>query len=225
MKTSVSIPQLTWYMREGKIIQWYKSVGEEVKKGEIICEIETDESFAELSAPTDGVLSQILVESGNTAAVHIPIAVITRPDVISPTVYSVPRAVTNEALSARGDIPGPKSDNLKNGAPMENQDVTHLIERLELFEERIGVGLEGLFAKWNLSTGAIRVTGEIHAHSGTVIPKDLKIVVSTHDDSGRVIGVNEHYLLKDKFFGLEAFEISVKTSSLLSKIRLYPKVW
>jgi len=103
------------------------------------------------------------------------------------------------------------------------------VERIELFEERLGVSLDGLFVVWDPSSlnpggGFITVTGEVHANSGMTIPQSLRLVVSVHDDSGKVLGMDNHiWLLAEKFFGFEAFQIVVILSDRPSKVRVYPK--
>jgi pyruvate dehydrogenase E2 component (dihydrolipoamide acetyltransferase) len=64
-------------MTEGNIIRWTKKVGEAVKKGEILLEIETDKALVEVEAQHDGVLGKILVPEGsNGVKVESPIALL-----------------------------------------------------------------------------------------------------------------------------------------------------
>ena len=44
---------------EGKIVRWAKAVGDSVKAGELVAEIETDKAVVEIEAPVAGVLAQI----------------------------------------------------------------------------------------------------------------------------------------------------------------------
>ena len=44
---------------EGKIVKWLKSVGDQVKAGELIAEIETDKAVVEIEAPVSGTLGRI----------------------------------------------------------------------------------------------------------------------------------------------------------------------
>src|SRR5215210_9086947 len=83
-------------------------------------------------------------------------------------------------------------------------DVSNLIERVETFEDRLGVRLEGLFAKAD-DDGDIRVFGELHARNAAELDQDVEVVVTVYDSSGRVIGVDETNFYSDSFFGFEAF--------------------
>src|SRR5215813_11206542 len=72
----VLMPQLGETVAEGKISAWYKSVGEPVKPGDNLFEIETDKVSMEVPAITSGVLAEIRVAAGETAPVGAIVAVI-----------------------------------------------------------------------------------------------------------------------------------------------------
>jgi pyruvate dehydrogenase E1 component beta subunit len=75
MATQILMPALSPTMTEGKLSRWLKSVGEEVKAGDVIAEIETDKATMEVEAVDEGVLSAILVPEGTEGvAVNTPIA-------------------------------------------------------------------------------------------------------------------------------------------------------
>lgn len=104
------------------------------------------------------------------------------------------------------------------------KDITNIVERFEAFEERLGITLEGVFAKIN-DDGELTVCGEVYAVDGTKINEDIDLIVSLHDASGRVIYRDHHYILASKFYGFESFKIIFYDTSLpVSKVRLYPKV-
>src|SRR6266702_3103226 len=58
----VSMPRLSDTMQEGTIAQWLKQPGDEIKKGDILAEIETDKATMDLEAYEEGTLQQILVQ-------------------------------------------------------------------------------------------------------------------------------------------------------------------
>jgi len=80
MVTYVKMPKRTLTMEEGIVGKWYKKAGDEVKKGEPICEIETEKSVDELEAPESGILRKIIVPDGSVAEVNQVIAIIAEPD-------------------------------------------------------------------------------------------------------------------------------------------------
>jgi pyruvate dehydrogenase E1 component beta subunit len=77
MSTQVLMPALSPTMTEGKLAKWLKKVGDDVRSGDVIAEIETDKATMEVEAVDEGILSRILVEEGTDGvAVNTPIAVL-----------------------------------------------------------------------------------------------------------------------------------------------------
>jgi pyruvate dehydrogenase E2 component (dihydrolipoamide acetyltransferase) len=72
----VTMPKMSDTMQEGTISAWLKKVGDAVKSGEIIAEVETDKATMELESYEDGVLLYIGVEAGGSVPVDGVIAVI-----------------------------------------------------------------------------------------------------------------------------------------------------
>ena len=70
----VKMPRLGQDMEEGVIVQWLKSVGDEVGEGEILAVIETDKAEVAFEAPSGGYLVAVLMEPGSTVATGEPIA-------------------------------------------------------------------------------------------------------------------------------------------------------
>src|SRR5918911_2558457 len=79
MPHQVTMPVLGLTMEEGTITEWLKHEGDVVAKEEPLFVVETDKSAVEVGAPASGVLSQIIVQVGQTAPVSAPIAVIAQP--------------------------------------------------------------------------------------------------------------------------------------------------
>src|ERR1041384_4960106 len=64
MPIPVLMPALSPTMTEGKLAKWHVKVGDEVKSGQVICEIETDKATMEVEAVDDGKIGQIVVAEG-----------------------------------------------------------------------------------------------------------------------------------------------------------------
>lgn len=79
MATNILMPKLGMTMEEGNVTKWFKSVGEAVKAGEALVGIETDKISKELDSPVDGVIIQIAVPEGQSAAINALLAVIGEP--------------------------------------------------------------------------------------------------------------------------------------------------
>ena len=77
MATQILMPALSPTMTEGKLSRWLKKVGDDVRAGDVIAEIETDKATMEVEAVDEGKLAQILVAEGaEGVAVNTPIAVL-----------------------------------------------------------------------------------------------------------------------------------------------------
>ena len=64
MASKVIMPQGGQDLTTGRVVRWLKKEGDPVKKGEVICEVETEKAIFEVSAPQDGVLLQITARDG-----------------------------------------------------------------------------------------------------------------------------------------------------------------
>ncbi|MER2605789.1 MAG: pyruvate dehydrogenase complex dihydrolipoamide acetyltransferase [Siculibacillus sp.] len=77
MPTNILMPALSPTMEKGNLAKWLKAVGDTVKAGDVIAEIETDKATMEVEAVDEGTLAAILVPAGTQdVAVNTPIAVI-----------------------------------------------------------------------------------------------------------------------------------------------------
>ena len=72
----IRMPKMGDGMEEGTINSWLKQVGDQIKEGEVIAEIETDKANVEISAYETGVLTEIVVNPGETVPVGTVIAMI-----------------------------------------------------------------------------------------------------------------------------------------------------
>ncbi|MCC6269800.1 MAG: 2-oxo acid dehydrogenase subunit E2 [Microbacteriaceae bacterium] len=72
----VVMPRLSDTMEEGELSKWLKNEGDEVVKGDILAEIETDKATMDLEAFESGVLEKHLVEAGTVVAIGTPVAII-----------------------------------------------------------------------------------------------------------------------------------------------------
>jgi pyruvate dehydrogenase E2 component (dihydrolipoamide acetyltransferase) len=74
MATDVTMPRLSDSMEEGTVLKWLVEEGGEVKRGEPLVEIETDKANMTYDADTDGVLTEVVAQEGDTLAIGEVIA-------------------------------------------------------------------------------------------------------------------------------------------------------
>ena len=70
----VTMPRLSDTMEEGTIASWLKKPGDQVKKGDVIAQIETDKATMDLTAFEAGTLQEILAPEGTTVQIGKPVA-------------------------------------------------------------------------------------------------------------------------------------------------------
>ncbi|MBX3035349.1 MAG: 2-oxo acid dehydrogenase subunit E2 [Anaerolineales bacterium] len=92
MAETISMPKLGFDMAEGTLVRWVKQVGDNINKGDVLAEIETDKATVEVESSASGVVLQHIVEQGTVVPVNAPIAVVgaagEKVDVASPVVES-----------------------------------------------------------------------------------------------------------------------------------------
>lgn len=101
MAEVIYMPKLSDTMLEGVVAEWTKKVGDTVKNGEVLAEIETDKATMEFESFYDGVLLYIGVEKGKAAPVNAILAIIGE------------KGEDISALIAGGNTPAPAAETEK----------------------------------------------------------------------------------------------------------------
>src|ERR1700722_11708348 len=104
----ILMPALSPTMTEGKLSRWLKHVGDDVRAGDVIAEIETDKATMEVEAVDEGKLARILVEEGTEGvAVNTPIAILSINGEYVPTAApaQAPAAAKAEAPATQASAP------------------------------------------------------------------------------------------------------------------------
>ncbi|MDA9504811.1 biotin attachment protein [Bradyrhizobium sp. CCBAU 11386] len=76
MPTDVIVPSSGMGIEEATLVRWLKKVGDDVRKGEIIAEVETAKATVEIEAPATGILSTIVEPEGATVGINAVIGTI-----------------------------------------------------------------------------------------------------------------------------------------------------
>lgn len=72
----IKMPDLGQTTTELEIIKWHKKVGDAVKKGDILVEVQTDKAVAEVESFADGILEEIKFSEGETIEAGQVIAIL-----------------------------------------------------------------------------------------------------------------------------------------------------
>jgi pyruvate dehydrogenase E1 component beta subunit len=107
---SILMPALSPTMEEGKLAKWLKKVGDNIKSGDVLAEIETDKATMEVEAVDEGILSAILIAEGTeNVKVNTAIAVIGEADAATPSSGAIapPSPARGEGSNSTSPFPSP----------------------------------------------------------------------------------------------------------------------
>lgn len=137
MATVIKMPRLSDTMTEGTVATWLKNVGDKVKEGDILAEIETDKATMEFEAFNEGTLLHIGIKAGETAPIDSLLAI------IGDEGEDISSLLTGESSDVKSDE---KSENKKvedtsgdNDTPESTQDSDDSSEKKESKELPKGV--------------------------------------------------------------------------------------
>ena len=107
MATVITMPRLSDTMTEGVVATWLKKVGDTIKTGEILAEIETDKATMEFESFYDGVLLHIGIQEGESAPVDSLLAIVGKQgeDISSLLTGSAPKAEETPVAEVKSDAP------------------------------------------------------------------------------------------------------------------------
>jgi pyruvate dehydrogenase E2 component (dihydrolipoamide acetyltransferase) len=168
MAESILMPRLSDTMTEGVIAAWHKKVGDTVKKGELLAEIETDKATMELESYKDGTLLHIGGEKGTKIQVDELLAIVGKPGedvsaIIKGKPAAAPQTKTEEKpVSAKMDVDPPSTsltDTTKK--PAIDMEEVVLMPRLSDTME------EGVIAAWHKNVGDAVKKGDVLAEIET----------------------------------------------------------
>ena len=164
MAELIKMPRLSDTMEEGTLATWFKKVGDEVKEGDILAEIETDKATMEFESFYEGTLLYIGIQENETAKVDAPLAVIGSPgeDIKSLIGDNLPDIEPDEKLSNEKDERQSQNVKEKIQENTQNDDV-HVVSMPRLSDTME----EGTVANWFKKVGDNIDEGEILAEIET----------------------------------------------------------
>ncbi len=172
MAEVILMPRLSDTMTEGVIAAWHKRVGDTVKKGDLLAEIETDKATMELESYQDGVLLHIGTPDGGKLQVNDLLAIFGKPgeDITElvkihgggalpaiPTAASVAAANATPAPDAPAAASIPTANNAAPAIDPASMEEVVLMPRLS------DTMTEGVIASWQKNVGDSVKKGEVLA--------------------------------------------------------------
>lgn len=80
MATEVIMPKMGQTMEEGTVLEWYRTEGQAVAKGEPLFQVESDKAVFDIESPASGTVRQLWFPAGTTVPVLTPMAIIASPE-------------------------------------------------------------------------------------------------------------------------------------------------
>ena len=170
------MPRLSDTMTEGVIAAWHKKVGDTVKKGDLLAEVETDKATMELESYKDGVLLHIGTEKGGKLQVNDLLAIIgTKGEDISSLIKGGGQA----AEKSEGKKAEPKKEAASKSSGSKQPEKTSQpatatatldiskMEEVVLMPRLSDTMTEGVIAGWNKNVGDKVKKGDILAEIET----------------------------------------------------------
>ena len=162
MAEVILMPRLSDTMTEGVIASWHKQVGDPVRKGDLLAEVETDKATMELESYKDGILLHIGTDKGGKLQVNDLLAIIGQAgEDISALIQSVPANNTPAAETTTEPAPIPSPTVTSASIDLSKVEEVVLMPRLSDTMEA------GVIASWHKKVGDPVRKGEILAEIET----------------------------------------------------------
>lgn len=159
MAEVITMPRLSDTMTEGKVSKWHKKVGDPVKEGDVLAEIETDKAVQDFESEFNGTLLYIGVEEGGNAPVDSILAVIGNAgEDFASLIGGAPAAATQETPAPQAPVDSPAAS-----AAVEIPAGVEVITMPRLSDTMT----EGKVAKWHKNVGDTVKEGDILAEIET----------------------------------------------------------
>lgn len=173
MAEIIRMPKMSDTMEEGVIAAWLKKVGDTVKPGDILAEVETDKATMELESYEEGVLLYIGVKEKDSVPVNGIIAIIGEKgeayeSLLNDSATPAP-AKKEEAVpvSDASSAPSKEEAPVKSEAPAEKVDVSGINATVITMPKMSDTMQEGTISAWLKKVGDVVKSGEIIAEVET----------------------------------------------------------
>jgi pyruvate dehydrogenase E2 component (dihydrolipoamide acetyltransferase) len=154
MAEVVKMPKMSDTMTDGVVAKWHKKVGDKVKSGDVLAEIETDKATMDFESYQDGVLLFIGVEEGKSVPVDEVIAVLGKEGEDYKTALEG-SAAPAPAAEAKKEEATPATDKAPTAtpAPAAKVDLSSIPATVIRMPALSDTMTEGIINKWNFKVG------------------------------------------------------------------------
>jgi 2-oxoglutarate dehydrogenase E2 component (dihydrolipoamide succinyltransferase) len=125
MTIELKAPTLPESVPDGTIATWYKNVGDTVSRDELLVDIETDKVVIEVVSPTDGVLKEIIKNTGDTIVSNEAIGSVTAGDAsASPAALAQAPQAAPASASTDESLPSPAAKKLISENALDGKSIS-----------------------------------------------------------------------------------------------------
>ena len=165
MAEVILMPRLSDTMTEGVIAAWHKKVGDTVKKGDLLAEVETDKATMDLESYKDGTLLYTGTDKGGTIQVNDLLAIIGKPGEDIATLVKNPGSSATPAANQAVPAPTPSPAPAPAQAPVAQGPSTDIstMQEVILMPRLSDTMTEGVIAEWHKKIGDTVKKGDILA--------------------------------------------------------------
>lgn len=168
MAEVILMPRLSDTMTEGVIAAWHKKVGDKVKKGDLLAEVETDKATMELESYKDGTLLHIGTDKGGKLQVNDLLAIIGSEGeditgLVKGSGENAPVNVEKAGVEKKEDKPTDSAKPEQKAAPTEKAVDVSKMEEVILMPRLSDTMTEGVIASWHKKVGDPVKKGDILA--------------------------------------------------------------
>ncbi len=159
MAEAILMPRLSDTMTEGVIAAWHKNIGDTVKKGDLLADVETDKATMELESYQDGVLLHIGTPVGGKLQVNDLLAVFGKPgeDISALLAKHSGGAAAPAPAATAAEAPAPAAPAAASSIDVSSMEEVVLMPRLS------DTMTEGVIAGWHKNIGDTVKKGEVLA--------------------------------------------------------------
>ena len=189
MAEIINMPRLSDTMEEGVVAKWLVNVGDTIKEGDILAEIETDKATMEFESFHDGVLLHVGIKEGETAAVDTLLAIVGEKEediseLLNPSTNSGQLDLVDQINESENLIQIVEDEPILNNSDSISNDSFEIITMPRLSDTME----EGTVSSWLVNVGDIVKEGDILAEIET--DKATMEFESFHEGTLLYIGIN-----------------------------------
>lgn len=104
----------------------------------------------------------------------------------------------------------------------KKSEITSLVERMEILEERAGISFQSIYAIYEKSLGEFAVKVNFDIVGPTPLANNVRPTVSLYNALGQLLDTRSTFIAQSDFIGIASFSIEMRCAQPPRKVRLFP---